>query len=197
MKIFLTLFLLLSNLFAIVELNSATAEDLLKLNGIGKAKSQKIIAYRTAHQCFKSIDELSEIEGISEKILRANRSKIVLGKCVPSKAQKRATFMTSLKEVLFNPINIIFTLIILILATLDIKTGRDFKPQIVSMGVLGTFVGVFIGLQAFDPADITSSVNEILSGLKTAFFTSIVGMSVSSILSITQTLKAPKQTDEK
>ena len=65
MKIFFTLFLLLSNLLAMVDLNSATADELLKLNGIGKAKSQKIIAYRSAHQCFTTIDELAEIEGIS------------------------------------------------------------------------------------------------------------------------------------
>ncbi|PHQ57081.1 MAG: hypothetical protein COA30_02650 [Sulfurimonas sp.] len=58
-----------------------------------------------------------------------------------------------------------------------------------SVGVLGTFVGIFIGLQAFNPEDITNSVNDILVGLKTAFFTSIIGMSVSTILSVTQTLK--------
>jgi len=65
----------------------------------------------------------------------------------------------------------------------------------VSVGVLGTFVGIFIGLQAFNPEDITNSVNDILVGLKTAFFTSIVGMSVSTILSVTQTLKV-KTVDE-
>jgi len=56
------------------------------------------------------------------------------------------------------------------------------------VGVLGTFVGIFIGLQGFNPADIVNSVNEILVGLKTAFFTSIVGMSVSTILSTFQQL---------
>ena len=64
------------------------------------------------------------------------------------------------------------------------------------MGVLGTFVGIFIGLQAFNPDDITNSVNDILGGLKTAFFTSIVGMSVSTTLSIMQTFKS-KSEDEK
>jgi len=59
----------------------------------------------------------------------------------------------------------------------------------VSMGVLGTFVGIFIGLQAFDPNDITNSVNDILVGLKTAFFTSIVGMSLSTILSLIEKFK--------
>ncbi len=71
-----------------------------------------------------------------------------------------------------------------ILTFLELKTKKDFKAQIVSMGVLGTFVGIFIGLQAFDPSDITNSVNDILIGLKTAFFTSIVGMTLSTILSL-------------
>ena len=72
----------------------------------------------------------------------------------------------------------------LILTFLELKTKKDLKSQIVSMGVLGTFVGIFIGLQAFDPSDITNSVNDILVGLKTAFFTSIVGMSLSTLLSL-------------
>lgn len=75
------------------------------------------------------------------------------------------------------------------MAVIDIKTKKDFKSQIVSVGVLGTFVGIFIGLQNFNPQDIINSVNDILSGLKTAFFTSIVGMSVATILSIVEKLK--------
>ncbi|MEA2112277.1 MAG: helix-hairpin-helix domain-containing protein, partial [Campylobacterota bacterium] len=62
------------HLFALVDINSATADELLKLNGIGKAKSQKIIEYRKMNQCFKSIDELASIEGISEKIVSSNRA---------------------------------------------------------------------------------------------------------------------------
>ena len=114
---------------------------------------------------------------------------MIVGVCKVVKKDKISS-VSALKEVLLNPVNILFSIIILLLAFLDIKTGKDFKSQIISMGVLGTFVGVFIGLQGFDPADITNSVNDILVGLKTAFFTSIVGMSVSTILSITQDLKA-------
>lgn len=45
-----------------------------------------------------------------------------------------------------------------------------------ALGVLGTFVGIFIGLLDFDVADIQSSIPPLLEGLKTAFVTSIVGM---------------------
>ncbi len=166
-----------------MDLNNATVDELLQLNGIGKAKSQKIINYRELNHCFKSIDELADIDGVSEKIIASNRENLTLGIC---KITEKEVGSSSLKDVLLDPINIIFVIIIFILGFLDLKTGKDLKSQIVSVGVLGTFVGIFIGLQAFNPEDITNSVNEILVGLKTAFFTSIVGMSVSTTLSIIQ-----------
>lgn len=119
---------------------------------------------------------------------------MILGTCASTQGEE-SSFGSSFMKVLLDPINIIFVIIIFILGVLDIKTGKDLKSQIVSVGVLGTFVGIFIGLQAFNPDDITNSVNDILVGLKTAFFTSIVGMSVSTILSVSQTLKA-KQDNE-
>ncbi|MBQ6631212.1 MAG: sulfite exporter TauE/SafE family protein, partial [Romboutsia sp.] len=48
-----------------------------------------------------------------------------------------------------------------------------------TIGVLGTFVGISIGLWNFDPNDITSSVPLLLSGMKIAFVTSIIGMSAA------------------
>lgn len=48
-----------------------------------------------------------------------------------------------------------------------------------TIGVLGTFVGISIGLWKFNPNDITSSVPLLLSGMKIAFATSIIGMTAS------------------
>ena len=45
-----------------------------------------------------------------------------------------------------------------------------------TIGVVGTFVGIFIGLLDFDVENIDESVPALLSGLKLAFFTSILGM---------------------
>jgi hypothetical protein len=45
---------------------------------------------------------------------------------------------------------------------------QDYKSIIVSMGVLGTFVGIFIGLWGFDTSSIKNSVPILLDGLKTA-----------------------------
>ncbi len=50
-----------------------------------------------------------------------------------------------------------------------------------SLGILGTFVGIVVGLMGFDPNDIDHSISLLLEGLKTAFITSLAGMG-SSIL---------------
>ena len=57
-------------------------------------------------------------------------------------------------------------------------------PSILStLGVLGTFGGITIGLIFFDTGDLDESIPLLLSGLKTAFFTSIAGMLSSVYLS--------------
>jgi len=52
----------------------------------------------------------------------------------------------------------------------------------VTLGILGTFVGIYIGLLEFDVKDISKSIPALLEGLKTAFVTSIAGISASIIL---------------
>jgi uncharacterized coiled-coil DUF342 family protein len=51
-----------------------------------------------------------------------------------------------------------------------------------SLGILGTFAGIFIGLIYFDVNNIAESVPQLLEGLKTAFLTSIAGLVASLIL---------------
>lgn len=45
-----------------------------------------------------------------------------------------------------------------------------------TIGVLGTFIGIFFGLQTFDVNNINESIPILLEGLKTAFSTSILGI---------------------
>lgn len=50
-------------------------------------------------------------------------------------------------------------------------------PSLLTLtGILGTFLGIAIGLVNFDVDNIKESVPDLLSGLKTAFLTSIAGM---------------------
>lgn len=52
----------------------------------------------------------------------------------------------------------------------------------VSIGILGTFVGIYLGLLEFDESNISDSIPKLLEGLKTAFATSIAGLVASIIL---------------
>jgi hypothetical protein len=97
----------------------------------------------------------------------------------------------------FSPPNIIFTVLIIGLTVTDLVLNRDLKAQIISVGVLGTFVGIFIGLQDFDSHNMKNSVNAVLMGLKTAFATSILGMSSAIFLSVYQKVKAQLNSDGK
>ncbi|EJF07034.1 biopolymer transport protein [Thiovulum sp. ES] len=96
-----------------------------------------------------------------------------------------------------SPPNIIFTTIIILLVFADLLLKRDLKGQIVSVGVLGTFVGIFLGLQDFDPNNMKDSVNGVLLGLKTAFATSILGMGSAIALSIYQKIRDRISDDSK
>jgi len=61
-----------------VNLNTATAEQLDSLDGIGPAMAQRIIAYRQAHGGFGSVQELDRIPGIGPKRLAALRGKVTV-----------------------------------------------------------------------------------------------------------------------
>ena len=56
----------------------------------------------------------------------------------------------------------------------------DLVPGLLTtLGILGTFTGVFIGLLDFDVRMINKSVPTLLEGLKVAFGTSIVGLAAA------------------
>lgn len=50
------------------------------------------------------------------------------------------------------------------------------------IGVFGTFLGIFIGLQAFNIQNIEASISKLLEALKLAFLTSLVGIGSAVLL---------------
>lgn len=61
-----------------VNINTATSEQLQTLTGIGEAKATAIIDYRETSGGFKSIDDLKNISGIGEKTLEKIRDRLVI-----------------------------------------------------------------------------------------------------------------------
>ena len=61
-----------------IRLNSANAEQLQQLSGIGEKKAEAILQYRQQHGKFKSIDELQNIKGIGPKLLQKNKDRLTL-----------------------------------------------------------------------------------------------------------------------
>ncbi len=61
----------------IVNINTATAEELMTLDGIGEVTAQKIIEYREANNGFINVDELLKVDGIGEAKLEKIRSYVV------------------------------------------------------------------------------------------------------------------------
>ena len=52
-----------------IDLNTATAEELQVLPGIGPVLAERIVAYRESVGKFQSTDELTKIDGIGQGIL--------------------------------------------------------------------------------------------------------------------------------
>ncbi|HET9668412.1 MAG TPA: helix-hairpin-helix domain-containing protein [Casimicrobiaceae bacterium] len=64
---------------AALDLNTATKEQLVALSGIGPAKAQAILDYRTQHGGFKSVDELKDVKGIGARRFEKIKAELTVG----------------------------------------------------------------------------------------------------------------------
>lgn len=62
----------------LINLNTATLEELQTLTGIGLSKAKNIIDYREANQGFKSIEEIKEVKGIGDAVFQKIKDHITV-----------------------------------------------------------------------------------------------------------------------
>ena len=67
----------------LVNINTATAEELETVTGIGPVLAQSILDYRAEHGDFRTLDELLEVRGIGSAKLDAMRDEITTGGDAP------------------------------------------------------------------------------------------------------------------
>ena len=63
---------------SLINLNTATAEQLMTLRGIGESKAEDILNYREQHGGFGSIEELMQISGIKERVFEKIKDQITV-----------------------------------------------------------------------------------------------------------------------
>ena len=67
-----------ASLSGVVNVNTATPEQLAMLPGIGESKAQAILAARDERGRFESVEELLEVKGIGERALERIRPFVAL-----------------------------------------------------------------------------------------------------------------------
>ncbi len=63
---------------SVVNLNTATKEELCKLPGLGETLAERVLAYRTQYGSFRRVEDLLDIDGIGEKRLEQWRAYITV-----------------------------------------------------------------------------------------------------------------------
>ena len=62
-----------------ININTATAQELTLLPGIGEATAQSIVSYRQEQGLFESINDLSDVPGIGPETIRNISNYITVG----------------------------------------------------------------------------------------------------------------------
>jgi len=69
---------------AVINLNTATAEQLDSLPGVGAALAARIVEYRQKNGSFKKVEDLMNVKGIGEKAFLKMKNRLTVGPAKPA-----------------------------------------------------------------------------------------------------------------
>ena len=61
-----------------ININTATAKELMQLNGVGSKNAAKIIEYREKYGPFKTPEDIMQVSGIGQKTFEKNQGIIII-----------------------------------------------------------------------------------------------------------------------
>ena len=61
-----------------ININKATAEQLMEIKGIGESYAKRIVEYREKNGPFKKIEDIMDVQGIGTKIFESIKDKITI-----------------------------------------------------------------------------------------------------------------------
>ena len=61
-----------------ININTATAEELQTLKGVGPATANKSIEYRTTYGAFESVEDIKNVSGIGDKTFEGLKDQITV-----------------------------------------------------------------------------------------------------------------------
>jgi competence ComEA-like helix-hairpin-helix protein len=62
-----------------IDLNTASGDELMQLQDISASAAQRLVEYRAQKGRFESLDELAEVQGVSDRIIDQIREQVTVG----------------------------------------------------------------------------------------------------------------------
>lgn len=72
-----------------VNINSASADEMASVPGLGEKKSQAIVKFREKHGPFARVEDLKKVDGIGDKLFEKIRQYVIVKADSAIKAQKK------------------------------------------------------------------------------------------------------------
>lgn len=74
---------------SVVNINSASADEMASVPGLGEKKSQAIVKFREKHGPFARLEDLKKVDGIGDKLFEKIRQYVTVKADSAIKAQKK------------------------------------------------------------------------------------------------------------